>query len=45
MTYTLTRYQSYQDYLENCTLSDGDYRLLDTGEVIRLPPEDDNNLV
>ncbi len=45
MTYTLTRYQSYQDYLDNCTLSDGDYRLLNTGEVIRLPPEDDDNIL
>jgi Uma2 family endonuclease len=45
MTYTLTRYQSYQDYLDNCTLSDGDYRLLSTGEVIRLPPEDDDNIL
>ena len=45
MTYTLIRYQSYQDYLDNCTLSDGDYRLLSTGEVIRLPPEDDDNIL
>ncbi|MEM8502659.1 MAG: Uma2 family endonuclease [Cyanobacteria bacterium P01_D01_bin.1] len=45
MTYTVARYQNYQDYIDNCTLSDGDYRLLSTGEVIRLPPEDDSNLV
>ena len=45
MTYTLTRYKNYQDYLDNCALSDGDYRLLETGEVIQLPPEDDDNIL
>lgn len=45
MTYTLTRYRSYQEYLDNCPLSDGDYRLLDTGEIIQLPPEDDDNIL
>ncbi len=44
MTYTLPRYKDYQDYLENCDLSDGDYYLLSTGEVIQLPPEDDKNI-
>lgn len=45
MTATLTRYHSYQDYLDNHSLSDGNYRLLSTGEVIQLPAEDDENLV
>jgi Uma2 family endonuclease len=44
MTYTLTRYQDYQDYLDNCDLVDGDYYLLSTGEVIQLPPEEDRNI-
>lgn len=44
MTYALTRYKSYQDYLDNCDLGDGEYRLLSTGEVIQLPPEDDKNV-
>ncbi|MGD1865445.1 MAG: Uma2 family endonuclease [Phormidesmis sp.] len=45
MTYTLARYNSYQEYLDRCPLEDGDYRLLSNGEVIQLPPEDDDNLV
>ena len=45
MTYTLKRYQNYQDYLENCPSGDGDYRLLTTGDVIQLPPEDDDNIL
>ncbi len=44
MTYALTRYQNYQDYLDNCALVDGDYRLLSTGEVIQLAPESDKNI-
>lgn len=45
MTYTPARYQSYQDYLEDETLSpDGNYRLLSTGELIEVPSEDDLNL-
>ena len=45
MTYTLKRYQSYQDYLDNYPDGDGDYRLLSTGEIIELPSEDDDNLL
>ncbi|MEL6554304.1 MAG: Uma2 family endonuclease [Cyanobacteria bacterium J06621_11] len=45
MTYALTKYQNYQDYLEHCPLKDGNYRLLSSGEVIQLPPEDDDNLL
>ena len=46
MTYTPTRYQTYQDYLEDEDLSpDGNYRLLSTGELIEVPSEDDANLV
>jgi Uma2 family endonuclease len=44
MTHTLTRYQNYQDYLDNCDLGDGDYCLLSTGEVIQLPPEEEGNI-
>ncbi len=49
MTYTpvqsRTRYESYQDYLDDESLSpDGDYRLLSTGELIEVPPEDDDNI-
>lgn len=44
MTYALTRYQSYQEYLEDESLSpDGNYRLLDTGELIEVSSEDDLN--
>ncbi|MGB3788684.1 MAG: Uma2 family endonuclease, partial [Phormidesmis sp.] len=40
-----TRYESYQDYLDDESLSpDGDYRLLSTGELIEVPPEDDDNI-
>lgn len=45
MTYTIKRYQDYQDYLENCPSGDGDYRLLSTGDIIQLPPEDDDNIL
>jgi Uma2 family endonuclease len=45
MTYAVTRYKSYQEYLDDETLSpDGNYRLLSTGESIELPPEDDDNI-
>ncbi len=47
MTYasTQTRYQSYQDYLDDTRLPpEGDYRLLSTGELIEVPPEDDDNI-
>ncbi len=47
MTYALTqtRYQSYQEYLDDERLSpEDDYRLLSTGELIEVPPEDDDNI-
>ena len=44
MTYTLNRYQSYQDYLDDeQRSSERNYRLLNTGELIEVPPEDDDN--
>lgn len=45
MTYILKRYESYQDYLENCPSGDSDYRLLNNGEIVQLPPEDDDNIL
>lgn len=45
MTYTLPRYQSYQDYLDDDQLHhENNYRLLSTGEVIEVSSEDDGNL-
>ncbi len=46
MTYTPTRYQSYQEYLDDEDLSpEGNYRLLSTGELIEVSSEDDANLM
>ncbi|MGB3299768.1 MAG: Uma2 family endonuclease [Phormidesmis sp.] len=45
MAYTLSRYQSYQEYLDDESLSpDGNYRLLSTGELIEVAEEDDLNI-
>ena len=45
MTYTPVRYRSYQEYLDDEQLNpDGNYRLLDTGELIEVSSEDDENL-
>lgn len=45
MTYALTRYKSYQEYLDDETLSpDRNYRLLSTGELIEVSSEDDLNM-
>ncbi|MEL7350848.1 MAG: Uma2 family endonuclease [Cyanobacteria bacterium P01_A01_bin.116] len=45
MTYTLRRYQSYQDYLDDAQLHhERNYRLLSTGEAIEVADEDDRNL-
>jgi len=45
MTYAITRYQSYQEYLDDESLSpDGNYRLLSTGELIEASSEDDLNM-
>lgn len=44
MTYTLPRYQSYQEYLNDDQLSnEQNYRLLSTGEIIEVPLENDIN--
>ena len=42
MTFTSTRYKTYQKYLTS-ELPDGNFRLLSNGEVIELPPEDIEN--
>ena len=45
MTYTLRRYQSYQEYLDDEQLQpECDYRLLSTGELVKVSGEDDGNL-
>lgn len=44
MTYTSVRYKTYQEYLNADLGSDGKFRLLSSGEVIKLPPEDENNV-
>jgi len=45
MTYTLRRYQNYQDYLDDDQLHhERNYRLLSTGEAIEVADEDDGNL-
>lgn len=44
MTYALTRYKSYQEYLDDESLSpEGNYRLLSAGELIEVASEDDLN--
>ena len=45
MTYTLNRYQSYQEYLDDEALAPhGNYRLLSTGELIEVAAENDLNI-
>ncbi|MGB3296797.1 MAG: Uma2 family endonuclease [Phormidesmis sp.] len=44
MTYTSVRYKTYVEYLMSDLGSDGHFRLLSNGEVIKLPPEDDENI-
>lgn len=45
MTYTLRRYQSYQEYLDDDQLHpESNYRLLSTGELIEVSSEDEENL-
>ena len=46
MTYTIRRYKSYQEYLDDGELhaEPKNYRLLDTGEVIEVASEDDINI-
>lgn len=46
MTYTIKKYKSLQEFLEDDELSpDGSYRLLSTGEAIEVPLEDETNLI
>ncbi|MEL6554316.1 MAG: Uma2 family endonuclease [Cyanobacteria bacterium J06621_11] len=44
MTYTPVRYRSYEEYLYSDFSAEGKYRLLENGEVVKLPPEDENNV-
>ena len=44
MIYTSIRYKTYEAYLAADLGSDGNFRLLSSGEVIELPPEDENNI-
>lgn len=46
MTYTIRRYRSYQEYLDDGELQaePKNYRLLDTGELIEVASEDDINI-
>ncbi|MEM8504759.1 MAG: Uma2 family endonuclease [Cyanobacteria bacterium P01_D01_bin.1] len=44
MTYTPVRYTTYADYLHADLGTDGNFRLLSSGEVIELPPEDEENI-
>ena len=45
MTYAVTHYKSYQEYLDDETLApNGNYRLLETGELIELAEESDLNV-
>ena len=45
MTYTIKRYKSFQEYLDDDELSDDkDYRLLSTGEAIEMSDESNLNL-
>ncbi len=44
MTYTSVRYKTYAEYLAADLGSESDFRLLSNGEVIELPPEDEENV-
>ena len=44
MTFTSVRYKTYEEYLHSDLSSEGNYRLLSNGEVIELPPEDEENI-
>ena len=43
MTFTSTRYKTYEEYLSSDLGPDGNFRLLSSGEVIELLPEDKEN--
>ena len=44
MIHTQVRYSTYIDYLNSELGSDGMFCLLSNGEVIELPPEDEENI-
>jgi Uma2 family endonuclease len=44
VTYTSLRYKNYEEYLAADLGSDGKFRLLSDGEIVILPPEDENNV-
>ena len=44
VTYTSVRYKTYAEYLAADLSSESDFRLLSNGEVIELPPEDEENV-
>lgn len=43
VTFTSTRYETYAEYLAADLGADGNFRLLSNGEMIELPPEDEEN--
>ncbi|MEL7067072.1 MAG: Uma2 family endonuclease [Cyanobacteria bacterium J06581_3] len=43
MTFTSVRYKTYREYLASDLGPDGNFRLLSNGEVLELPPEDEEN--
>ena len=43
MTFTSVRYKTYEEYLDSDLGPDGNFCLLSNGEVIELPPEDEEN--
>ena len=44
MTFTSVRYKTYEDYLHSNLSSEGNFRLLNNGEIVELPPEDEENI-
>ena len=44
MTYTPVRYSTYKEYLASDLWTDGNFRLLSSGKVEELPPEDEENI-
>ncbi|MEL6604701.1 MAG: Uma2 family endonuclease [Cyanobacteria bacterium J06614_10] len=44
MTFTRARFKTYADYLEANLYPEGNFRLLNSGEIIELPPEDERNI-
>ncbi len=44
MTFTSVRYKTYAEYLHSDLSPEGNYRLLSNGEVVELPPEDEENI-